>query len=127
MPRIRSVCIPKAAGPGPGSFAEPTRERAVSYKLSCPACGRRVSRWHAFTEPTLFHRCRGCGTLLRAAWAGTLLVVAVEIAWFVLYRMRIISALTAIGLLLLTFALAVWLLPYFTPAIVKQRAEAENR
>lgn len=102
-------------------------ERAMNYKLSCPACGKRVSRWLAFSEPIIFHRCRGCGIHFPTSWTATFVVVAIEIGWLVLERMRIISPWVAIGLVLLTCVLAIWLLPYFSPTILKDQPEAENR
>jgi hypothetical protein len=48
-------------------------------------------------------------------WFLALGIIAVQIAWYVLYRLHIISSYAGIGLLLITCGLATWLLPYFTP------------
>jgi hypothetical protein len=49
-------------------------------------------------------------------------VVAILLAWFILEKTRIISPFVAIGLVLLTGALAIWLLPYFTRVIPERQA-----
>ena len=94
----------------------------MKYKIVCPVCGKRVSRWRVFLDPTIFHRCRDCGLRFRTRWTETLLVVATLFAWFILEKTRIISPLVAIGLVSLTGALAIWLLPYFTRVIPERRA-----
>lgn len=100
-------------------------ERAMNYKMACPSCETRVSRWHMFTSPAIYHRCRGCGALFRittAGWLATMTVVALQILWFVLTEMGVISRSAAIIFLLVTFAISVWLLPYFSPVHLKHQA-----
>ena len=48
-------------------------------------------------------------------WLLTLVIIAVQIFWYVLYHLHTISAYVAIGLLLVVCGLAIWLLPHLTP------------
>jgi len=61
--------------------------------------------------------------MFRTSWTGAVIVVAVEILWFVLERMHIISPYIALALILITCGLAIWLLPYFTPTRLKRQME----
>ena len=56
----------------------------------------------------------------------TFIIVAVQIGWFVLCRAGAISRYTAIGLLLLTCGVAIWLQPYFSPMRLAPEAESKN-
>ena len=77
-------------------------------------------------EPTLYHRCRGCGALFRMSWISAIIVVVVQLLWFALEKLHIISPYIALVLLLVTFGLAVWLLPYLTPTRLKGRVETQR-
>jgi DNA-directed RNA polymerase subunit RPC12/RpoP len=90
----------------------------MNYKATCPTCGTKVSRWRLFSTPVIYYRCGNCGASFRvspAGWIASLIVVAAQLSWFVLYRFGIIASYVGIGLLLLTCGLAIWLLPYFSP------------
>ena len=104
-------------------------DHAMNYKISCPSCGTKVSRWHIFCEPALHHRCRKCDARIRVGligWLATFAVVAVQILWFVLYRRHLISLYLAIGLLLVTCGLAIWILPYLTPVHLVRQADTTS-
>ena len=80
----------------------------MTYKLSCPACGTKMSRWQ-FSPPAIYYRCRECGARLRlsaAGWIATFVVITGQFLWFVLYRNGSISNYVGIGLALLTCDLA---------------------
>src|SRR4051812_12654328 len=97
--------------------------RRILYKVSCPSCGVRAARRHIFGSPTLYHRCRGCGAmfgLTAAGWVNLFIVVAMELFWFALAETRIVSPKVAIGFILATCALGIWLLPYFSPVRLRQ-------
>jgi hypothetical protein len=101
----------------------------MNYKAFCPTCGTKVSRWRLFSTPVIYYRCSQCGASFRvsaAGWVATFIVVAVQLCWFALYRVGIISSYVAIGLLLLTCGLAVWLLPYFSPVRLKAQTEIRS-
>ena len=110
-------------GGGSAFYVRP-REVAMNYRVTCPSCGKKVSRWHIFGEPTIYHRCRSCGTEFSTGWAGVIIVVAVELFWFALERFQVISSHLAIALVLVTCVLAVWLLPYFTS--VRSKLESDK-
>src|SRR5215469_8418052 len=96
----------------------------MNYKVSCPSCGMRASRWRIFGVPSIYCRCRGCGAtfgLTAAGWGSMFVVIVVEILLFVLGHSQVISRFVAIGALIATCALAIWLLPYFSP--VKLRSQ----
>lgn len=96
----------------------------MKIKIICPRCATRLSRWHYFSTTSLHYRCRSCGARFRltaAGWLATFGIIAIQGLWFVLARWQVIPAPVAIGLLLLTCGLAMWLLPYLTP--VKLSAE----
>ena len=54
-----------------------------------------------------------------AAWILTFGVIAVELLWFVLRHRHVISGRAAIGLVLVTAGVAIWLAPYFIRARLK--------
>lgn len=54
-------------------------------------------------------------------WLITLAVVVLELLWYVLFRVRIISPYTAIGLLFVTCGVATFYLPYLTPVRLAQK------
>ena len=90
-------------------------ESTVEYKLSCPSCKKRVSRWFIFFEPVVYHRCRGCGVKFRTSSVSTLAFVALATLWFALERKHVISPVIALVLVLITLVLMICLVPYFTP------------
>src|ERR1043166_3218928 len=95
----------------------------MNYKVSCPSCGLRATRWQIFGSPTIYHRCRGCGAsfgLTAAGWCSMFGVIALQIGWFVLAQFQVVSRYTAIALLLATCGLAIWLLPYFSPVKLRK-------
>ena len=101
----------------------------MRYKASCPTCGKKVSRWFIFFEPTIYHRCRGCGLRHRmglAGWIMTFVVIALALLWFALFRMHIVSAYFAITLLLTTLALTVWLFPYLCSVQAERRPDTSS-
>ena len=99
----------------------------MKYKIICPVCGTKLSRWHYFSTASIHCQCRSCGARFRMTtfgWLLTLFVVMLEILLLVLFRREFISRLTALGLLLTTCALAIWLLPSLTP--VQLQGGAKN-
>jgi hypothetical protein len=86
-----------------------------------------MSRWYIFCEPVIYHRCRGCGVKYRSGWVSPVVVVAIALIWFMLERMHYISPYTAIGLLLVTFVLTIWLVPYFANVHRKPDAEPQSK
>lgn len=87
----------------------------MTYKVICPACGKKVSRWYIFLEPKVYHRCRGCSVEFRTNWMGAVFVIGIEMLWFALEELHVLSPVAAIGLIAATCVLAIWLLPYFSP------------
>jgi hypothetical protein len=49
--------------------------------------------------------------------------VSIQIFWFILHYLGLVSRYGAIGLLLVTCGLALWLLPYFSPTTLRQRSK----
>jgi uncharacterized protein (DUF983 family) len=95
----------------------------MNYKACCPVCGGRASRWHLFTSPRIYHRCRSCGANFRLTAAGhasVFAVVVLQVGWYLLVQLQIISHYVAIGLLLATCASAIWLLPYLSPLRLRE-------
>ena len=95
----------------------------MDYKASCPNCNKRMSRWHIFGEPTIYHRCRGCGVRFRPTLAGNLAIIGFLVLaaiLFALVRMRVLSPLAALVLLMVKLVIMVWIAPYITPVKVKQ-------
>ena len=90
----------------------------MTYRISCPDCSAKVSRWQCFLTPTLDYRCRKCGAKFRISpvgWLVALVVVVLQVLWFLLALRHVISAQIALLLILLTCILSLWLLPYLTP------------
>ncbi len=128
MPVLHSSVSGGAARHGSSSSLVPS-EAAMNYKFSCPSCGRRTSRWHIFLEPVIYHRCRGCGARFRttlSGWLATCAVVALQVAYFILARRRVIAPYQAIALVVGICGLAIWLLPYFTPARLQLRSGSRD-
>ena len=48
------------------------------------------------------------------------LIIAVDLVWVVLYRQRLLSTFTALGLTVLTLAVSIWLVPYLAPVQLVQ-------
>src|SRR5260370_9892236 len=98
------------------------------YKISCPSCGARLSRWHWMTS-AIHYRCRSCGVRFRmraSGWALYFAVIAIEVFWYVLFRMHVVSSYVAIGLILVTCGLATWYLPFLTPVWFGRKAEPQS-
>jgi hypothetical protein len=103
-------------------------KHAMRYKIACPSCGAKLSRWH-WIFSAIYYRCRSCGILFgmtALGWAVYLTVVAVEIFWYALCRLHFISSYVAIVLVVVTCAFGVWLLPYLTPVQFRRQAEPQN-
>ena len=95
----------------------------MNYKASCPNCGARVTRGHYVFSWRFDFRCGTCAARFRLAALGYLIFIAgigTQLLWYYLYRAHSISAFTAVGLVLLTFVLGVWLLPMVMPMKLKQ-------
>jgi hypothetical protein len=103
---------------------------AMDYKITCPKCGTKLSRWHYFSTMSIYYRCRSCNAQFRMTTAGWLIslgVVALEIGCFVLYRLHFIPAYLAIDLLLIVCSLAVWLLPFVISVKLKHNATVNSK
>ena len=101
----------------------------MDYKASCPKCGKKVSRWYIFGQPTIHHRCRACGVLFRPTLAGNLVTVsflALAVLWFVMLQTHVLSPLVVIVLLLITGIVMVWLLPYIMPVRLKPETKSDD-
>jgi len=61
-----------------------------------------------------------------AGWMMQLAVVAIEILCYFLFRFRVISPQVTLGLILVTFGLATYFLPYLTPVRSAGKVEARN-
>jgi hypothetical protein len=89
----------------------------MTYKFSCPSCGTKVSRWRIFFE-IVNTRCKGCGSRLAVTplgWVVIFGVVALEILWYAVTRMRMISTYTGMIFVVVTCVLAIWYIPYLMP------------
>jgi len=90
----------------------------MDYKIICPGCKTRLSRWRYYSTLSIYYRCPACGARFRMTAKGfaiTFAVAAVQSLWLVLDLLDIISWYVAIDFLFLTIALAIWILPLLTP------------
>ena len=90
----------------------------MTYKMICPDCGAKLSRFDYCTTPSIDYTCRKCATKFRMTaigWLITSVVVALEMAAFTLYIMKILPPWVLIVFILGICALAVWLIPFLTP------------
>jgi len=89
----------------------------MEYKIVCPKCGARLSRWHWMLSVTEY-RCRNCQARFCMTFLGWLMTVGVileEFLWFALFQVKVISMGVAIGLVVATCVVGTWALPYWTP------------
>ena len=49
-----------------------------------------------------------------------------QLLWFVMERKRMISPIVALGLVLITFGLTLWVLPYLTPVRLSGKADPKS-
>jgi apolipoprotein N-acyltransferase len=99
----------------------------MDYKIICPGCGTRLSRWRYFSTLSIYYRCPGCAARFRLTAKGfaiTFAVGGVQILWVVLDLLDVISWYVAIDFLLATCALALWLLPLWTPVQAERPSNA---
>ena len=88
------------------------------YKMICPNCGTKLSRFDYCTTPSIDYTCRKCATKFRMTaigWFITFAVVLFEMVAFALYILKIIPPWALIIFILGICALAVWLIPFMTP------------
>jgi len=100
----------------------------MTYKTRCPDCGAKLSRQNLIATATIHYQCRTCGAKFRMTAFGLLLtfaIVAVEFLLWALSHWHILPRLVAIGLLLATLGLSIWLLPYLIP--VRPEHKKQNR
>src|SRR5438045_1158638 len=97
----------------------------MNYKACCPKCGAKLTRRQYFSTWRIHFQCGTCAARFRFTVLGFnifFIGLGVQFLWFGLYRARTIPASAAIGLVVLTCLLGIWLLPMLTP--VKLRREA---
>lgn len=90
----------------------------MDYKIICPACRTRLSRWRYFSTLSIYYRCPRCCARFRMTAKGfavTFAAVAVLSFSVALYWFGIVSWYVALDLLFVTGGLALWLLPLLTP------------
>ena len=95
----------------------------MDYKVKCPDCGTRLSRWRYFSSLSIYYRCPKCAARYRMTARGfamTFAGVCVQLLWAVLNLFGIISWYVAIDFLVLTCGVCVWLLPFWTPVRAEQ-------
>ena len=96
----------------------------MNYKASCPKCRAKLTRSQYFYTCRIHFRCGACAARFRFTAFGFIIFfigIGVQFLWFGLYRARTIPVSAAIGLVVFTFLLGIWLLPILTP--VKLRRE----
>jgi len=90
----------------------------MDYKIICPGCTTRLSRWRYFSTLSIYYRCPRCGARFRMTAKGfavTFAAVAVLSFSVALYWFGVVSWYVALDLLFATGGLALWLLPLLTP------------
>jgi hypothetical protein len=90
----------------------------MNYKIICPACSTRLSRWRYFSTLSIYYRCPRCGARFRMTARGfavTFAAVAVLFFSVALFSFGVVSWYVALDLLFVTGGLALWLLPLLTP------------
>jgi hypothetical protein len=100
----------------------------MRYKASCPNCGKKISRWFIFCEPTIFHRCRGCGLRSRmgfGGWVAIFAMIALAVICDLLFRHHIISGPVVIILLLMLLFSTIWLYPYVSSMRLERRGDVQ--
>ena len=94
-----------------------TFSRFMDYKAACPKCGKKLSRWYIFCEPTIYHQCRECGTAFRPTLAANLSAIGfilLNIVLYVLVRRDILSVPLALALIAFATPLIIWIFLYIT-------------
>jgi hypothetical protein len=100
----------------------------MEYKIKCPACETRLSRWRYFSSLSIHYRCRNCGGRFRMTAQGfaiTFAVAGVQLVWFCLGVVGVLQPYVAFDFLAATCALAIWLLPNYTP-VQAERLPGKN-
>lgn len=95
----------------------------MNYQACCPKCGAKLSRWHNFTTWRIHFLCRACGAQFRVTAPGYFILFVgfgTYLLWFELYLKHLIPPLVAIGLILLTFLIGVWLFPILLPVRLRR-------
>ena len=99
------------------------RQHDMDYKIKCPDCGTRLSRWHYFSSISIHYRCRDCGGRFRMTGKGFVITFAVSGllgVWFGLGLIGVLPFYMAFDFLAATCAVAIWLLPNLTPVQAEQ-------
>jgi rubredoxin len=100
----------------------------MDYKASCPSCGMKMARRYIFSEPTIYHRCRGCGVRYRPTNGAHLAMIGflgIFILVFLLRRMHVIVFSLEFGLIAVTFGIWVWLAPYIMPVQLRPQRQKQ--
>jgi hypothetical protein len=98
----------------------------MDYKIICPGCGTRLSRWRYFSTLSIYYRCPRCGARFRMTGKGfTVTFAAVAVLFFpvALYWLGLVSWYVAMDLLFVAGGLALWLLPLLTPVQAERPRE----
>src|SRR5262245_53745062 len=101
----------------------------MHYQCSCPQCGKKVSRWYIFCEPTIYHRCRSCGARHRVSvtgWVVGFIPIGLALICLLMFERQIISWQIGVGFLVFVLALTIWLLPYFMPVRLESRTDQSH-
>ena len=81
-----------------------------------------------FCETIIHPICRKCGARLRvpaAGWVLSLLIVAIQLCWWVMGRRHLISNSVAIAFLLVTLGLYIWIFPILVPLRLHKRQDTK--
>jgi hypothetical protein len=95
----------------------------MDYKIICPGCKTRLSRWRYYSTLYIYYRCPACGARFRMTAKGfaiTFAAAALQCLWLVLNLLDVISWYVAMDFLFVTVVLATWLLPLLTPVQARQ-------
>jgi DNA-directed RNA polymerase subunit RPC12/RpoP len=101
----------------------------MDYKVKCPDCGTRLSRWRYFSSLSVYYRCQKCAARYRMTARGfaiTLAAACVPLVWAALDLLDVISWYVAVDFLVLTCGLCIWLLPFWTPVRAERPARSDK-
>ena len=101
----------------------------MDYKVKCPDCGTRLSRWRYFSSLSVYYRCPKCAARYRMTARGfaiTFAAACVQLVWAALELLGVISWYVAFDFLVLTCGVCLWLLPFWTPVRAERPARSDN-
>jgi len=100
----------------------------MDYKIICPGCKTRLSRWRYFSTLSIYYRCPDCGARFRMTGKGFAITIAASAVLFfsvALNLFGVVSWYVAMDLLFVIGGLALWLLPLLTP-VQAERGRGEG-